>query len=319
VTRWDWTWEERIRPAEPLAEVKPSPPLPAPPSRDVGRFRRRRAGVLLGVVALVAVVLSLLGGQATKRTSAHLSRIVPLHKASASESQARLARAENEAVDRVLSYTPIVTRGGASGNEVALTFDDGPGPYTQHLVSVLDSLRVKATFFVVGKQERYFSAGTAMEINAGDAIGDHTETHPMMASLSKHDQREQLFEQAARIEVLGGSRPRLFRPPYGSFNATTLHELHVMHMLMVLWSTDTEDYTRPGVHAIVENALAGARPGAIILMHDAGGDRSQTIAALPTIIRGLRKRGLRPVTIPRLMLDDPPPRGLPIPKSLAGD
>jgi len=92
-----------------------------------------------------------------------------------------------------------------------------------------------------------------------------------------------------------------------------------MRLLMVLWSTDTADYTLPGAQAIVQRALAGAHPGAIILMHDAGGDRSETIAALPAIIRGLRKRGLHPVTIPRLMLDDPPPPGQPIPTSLAGD
>ena len=88
---------------------------------------------------------------------------------------------------------------------------------------------------------------------------------------------------------------------------------------MVLWSTDTGDYTVPGVQTIVQRALAGAHPGAIILMHDAGGDRSETIAALPAIIAGLRRKGLHPVTFPRLMLDDPPPRGQPIPTTLTGD
>ncbi len=141
----------------------------------------------------------------------------------------------------------------------------------------------------------------------------------MMARLSRHDQHEQLFEQIARIELLGGPRPRLFRPPYGSFNATTFEELRAMHLLMVLWSTDTRDFALPGVQAIAQRALEGAHPGAIILMHDAGGDRSETIAALPAIIAGLRKRGLRPVTVPRLMLDDPPPAGQPIPTGLAGD
>jgi peptidoglycan/xylan/chitin deacetylase (PgdA/CDA1 family) len=140
----------------------------------------------------------------------------------------------------------------------------------------------------------------------------------MMAALSPHDQYEQLFEPMARIEIAGGARPRLFRPPYGSFNATTLHELRKLHLLMVLWSVDTGDYARPGVAAIVQRALAGATPGAIILMHDAGGDRSETIAALPAIVKGLRRRGLHPVTVPRLLLDDPPPRGQHIPTSLAG-
>jgi peptidoglycan/xylan/chitin deacetylase (PgdA/CDA1 family) len=185
-------------------------------------------------------------------------------------------------------------------------------------VSVLNSLKVHATFFAIGEEERYFSAGTIAELHSGDVVGDHTETHPMMAQLSPHDQREELLEPIYRIELLGGPRPRLFRPPYGSFGATTFRELRSLHMLMVLWSTDTSDYTLPGVAAIVHSALAGAHPGAIILMHDAGGDRSQTIAALPAIVHGLRKRGLDPVTIPKLLEDDPPPPGQPVPKSLSG-
>ncbi len=219
----------------------------------------------------------------------------------------------------MLAYTPAVTSGGSKGHELALTFDDGPGPYTQQLVGVLNKYHVHATFFAIGEEERYFSAGSSLELRSGDVIGNHTETHPMMATLSAHDQREELVEQIARIELLGGPRPRLFRPPYGSFDATTFHILRQLHLLMVLWSTDTSDYTLPGVQAIVQSALAGAHPGAIILMHDAGGDRSETIAALPAIIERLRKRGLEPVTIPQLMLDDPPPPGQPLPTSLAGD
>ena len=129
----------------------------------------------------------------------------------------------------------------------------------------------------------------------------------MLATLSAHDQHEELFEQIARVELLGGHRPVLFRPPYGSFNATTLRELHELHLLMVLWSVDTDDYQQPGVPVIVQRALEGAHPGAIILLHDAGGVRTQTIAALPQIIEGLRARGFHLVTVPQLLKDDPPP------------
>jgi len=212
-----------------------------------------------------------------------------------------------------------VTAGGDHGDQVALTFDDGPGPYTQQLVHVLNEFGVKATFFVIGLEEQWFSEGTRLELRSGDVIGDHTETHPMMALLSAHEQHEELFEQIARVELVGAPRPQLFRPPYGSFDATTFKELRRLHLLMVLWSTDTSDYTKPGVSTIVRSALSGVHAGSIILMHDAGGDRSETIAALPAIIRGLRKRGLHPVTVPRLLLDDPPPRGQPVPTSLAGD
>jgi peptidoglycan-N-acetylglucosamine deacetylase len=87
----------------------------------------------------------------------------------------------------------------------------------------------------------------------------------------------------------------------------------------VLWSVDTGDYEQPCVSAIVERALAGAHPGAIILMHDAGGLRTQTIEALPLIVKGLQARGYRLVTVPRLLTDNPPPAGQPLPPNLSGD
>ncbi len=294
---------------------------PPPSRRDEHVYRRRRtvaAIVSLALVALLVAALSSHGGSAhtTAKAAAHVKTAV---KRTQAEELALMRAAEEKAIDHVLTYTPAITAGGTHGNEVALTFDDGPGPYTQQLVSVLNKYGVHATFFAIGEEERYFSPGTSLELRSGDVVGDHTETHPMLAAMSAHEQYEELFEQIARIELLGGPRPRLFRPPYGSFNATTFRLLHKLHLLMVLWSTDTDDYTLPGVAAIEQSALAGAHPGAIILMHDAGGDRSETIAALPTIIAGLRRKGLRPVTIPRLMLDDPPPPGQPLPSSLAGD
>lgn len=225
----------------------------------------------------------------------------------------------DDAVASVLAYTPFVKAGGTRGRDIALTFDDGPGPYTPEVLSVLERFHVHATFFVIGAMLRYFSASAVRELRDGDVIGDHTETHPEMATLSAHDQHEELFEQIARIELLGGPRPLLFRPPYGSFDATTMRQLHALHLLMVLWSVDTEDYLQPGVPMIVQHALAGAHPGAIILMHDAGGTRTQTVEALPQIIRGLRARGYRLVTVPELLRDDPPPHGQPLPSSLRGD
>jgi peptidoglycan-N-acetylglucosamine deacetylase len=284
-------------------------------------FRRRRTGAGLALIALVVVLTGALASHKSSGRPPSIPAKSTVAKATPSQAEraADTAAAEQKAIDTVLTYTPAVTSGGSKGNEVALTFDDGPGPYTQRLVAMLDKLRVHATFFAIGDQEQYFSAGTVAEVKSGDAIGDHTETHPMMATLSPHEQYEQLFDQMAQIEVVGGKRPRLFRPPYGSFNATTFKELHHLRLLMVLWSVDTADYTVPGVSAIVRTALTGAKPGAIILMHDGGGDRSETIAALPAIVQGLRKRGLRPVTVPQLLMDDPPPRGLPLPTNLSGD
>ena len=103
-------------------------------------------------------------------------------------------------------------------------------------------------------------------------------------------------------------RPQLFRPPYASFDADTIELLDHRRLLMVLWSVDTGDYLDPGSEVIAERALDGVGPGSVILMHDGGGDRAETIAALPKIINGLRERHLQPVTIPELLISDPPPR-----------
>ncbi len=284
-------------------------------------YRRRRTGAGVLTILLLAALISALGAHTSSSkphppsAKLHLTAPAP----TPAQRAAAAVRAEEAAIDSVLAYTPAITSGGTHGNEVALTFDDGPGPYTQQLVATLDKLHVHATFFAIGEQEQYFSPGTIAEIDSGDVVGDHTETHPMMASLSPHEQYEELFEQMARIEAVGGKRPRLFRPPYGSFDATTFKELHHLRLLMVLWSVDTSDYTLPGVSAIVHTALAGAKPGTIILMHDGGGNRSETIAALPAIVRGLRKRGLQPVTVPQLLESDPPAHGLPLPTNLSGD
>jgi peptidoglycan-N-acetylglucosamine deacetylase len=327
MTRWDdWTWEERSQASlaptvEPEASSKePSADIGGGPGQGTNQvFRRRRAGAGIVLIVLVALLIAALTSHKNPKPVQPVNKT---HVAALSPDQAERAaatfKAEERAINSVLAYTPAVTSGGPKGNEVALTFDDGPGPYTQQLVAELNRLHVHATFFAIGNQEQYFSAGTVAEVDSGDAIGDHTETHPMMASLSPHDQYEELFEQMVQVEVLGAKRPRLFRPPYGSFDPTTFKELRHLHLLMILWSVDTADYTLPGTQAIVERALAGAKPGAIILMHDAGGNRSETIAALPAIVNGLRKRGLRPVTIPQLLMDDPPPHGQPIPTSLTG-
>jgi peptidoglycan-N-acetylglucosamine deacetylase len=294
--------------------------LPMERFEDV--YFRRRFGAVVGALAIVALLIAALGSGGTShggsKADPHGSAHPAARQLTAAERHALAHSEEEEAIDSVLAYTPAVVQGGAKGHDVALTFDDGPGPYTQQLVETLNRLHVQATFFAIGIEERYFSAGTLLELRSGDVVGDHTQSHPMMASLSPHDQYEQLRNQIFQIQLLGGATPRLFRPPYGSFDATTLRELRHLHLLMILWSTDTGDYARPGVQAIVQRALAGAHPGAIILMHDAGGDRSQTVAALPAIIHGLRARGLDPVTVPRLLLDDPPPRGQPIPTNLSG-
>jgi peptidoglycan/xylan/chitin deacetylase (PgdA/CDA1 family) len=287
-----------------------------PPASPV--HRRRRAVALLAAAALLSLTAGLAVGarqHAIVRDPApfhasvgFFSRIHELAGDGSGSFEGRELSAENEAIDRTLAYTPFVRVAGSEKREIALTFDDGPGPYTPAVLAVLRRKHAPATFFEVGAMLTYFHSSTTEIVARGDAIGDHTELHQPMSLLEAGRQRSELLDQADVISQYGAPFPRLFRPPYGVYNSTTLALLHKYGMLMVMWTVDSDDYARPGVAAIVHNVLAAARPGAIILLHDAGGDRSETVAALPKIIKGLRAGGYRLVTVPRLILDDPPPR-----------
>jgi peptidoglycan/xylan/chitin deacetylase (PgdA/CDA1 family) len=224
--------------------------------------------------------------------------------------QARL----DGAVAKVLSYSAFVARGGDEKREIALTFDDGPGPFTPKVLIALNRLHVKATFFVIGQQERRFHEALFAEARRGHVIGDHTQTHPHIGSLTPADQYRELLLPSEQLTADGLSRPLLFRPPYGSYDKATFTQLKRLGMLMVLWTVDSQDYRRPGVQQIVDRVVGGAKPGAIMLLHDGGGDRSQTVHAIPRIVKRLRAKHYHLVTLPRLLADDPPPDGRRPPK-----
>jgi peptidoglycan-N-acetylglucosamine deacetylase len=287
------------------------------------QIRRRRATALACVSLTVILVLLLASSASTSRhPSSHqtrnVARALRRHQLG-SASSSKLAARENRAIDRLLARQPFISVGGAERREIALTFDDGPGPYTPRLLDQLQRLRVPATFFEIGFMFHWFHGSASRQLRMGEVIGDHTETHPMMAELPAATQESQILDQTEWVRKYGGPFPRLWRPPYGSYNANTLAILHHERMLMVLWTIDTDDYLRPGVATIVHKALSGARPGAIILMHDGGGDRTETIDALPPIVMALRERGYKLVTVPQLILDDPPQHVQHLPAGLAGD
>ena len=291
----------------------------------------RRRATALGLVALLLVGLVVLvmpsGGHPVPRaTAAQASLAAPASRPAGPAKPAGpkphsgppSAASQAAPVQRVLHYTSYVQLAGHRRRDVALTFDDGPSPYTPQVLKVLASMHAPATFFVIGRSVGEYPRFVAAEVAAGEEVGDHTETHPPLSQLSADGQASQIAEAAQAIKRAGGPAPVLMRPPYGSFDSSTLGVLHDQRMLMVLWSVDTSDYARPGVSRIVYTAISGAQPGAVILMHDGGGDRSETVAALPRIITPLRQRGFHPVTISKLLADDPPPRGQPAPHSLAG-
>jgi peptidoglycan/xylan/chitin deacetylase (PgdA/CDA1 family) len=286
---------------------------------------RDRLVVLAGGVAaaaiLVAVVIALFGGGGDGRSGAGraggagrslghaLGRGAAPRGAAGRRVRARVA--EDRAIRRVLRYTPYITRGGKRRKVVALTFDDGPGPQTPELMRELRHLRAPATFFQVAQMIHVYPQVARREREQGFAIGGHTISHPDLATLRPGAQRREIGGGTQAIEQTSRFYPRLFRPPYGAYDDATLRELRRRGMLMVLWTVSTRDYDQPGVGAIVKTAVKGARPGAIILMHDAGGaTRTETLRAVPRIVRGLRRRGFKLVTVPRMLLVSPP-RGKP--------
>lgn len=188
--------------------------------------------------------------------------------------------------------------------EIALTFDDGPNPpYTSQILSILHQYGVKASFFCVGRQAAAYPNLVAQEQAAGHVIGNHSWAHPDLTRLSPTSITWQLSTTGDTLQRITGQRPLYFRPPYGAFNSNVLKYANENGLTTFIWNIDPRDWSLPGTNAIIARVLGAARNGAIVLMHDGGGDRSQTIAALPTIIKTLQQRGYRFVTLQQLTQD----------------
>ncbi len=189
---------------------------------------------------------------------------------------------------------------GPRRREVALSFDDGPYPLTPSFVRMLRANGAVATFFMIGEQvAARYQATLHEELRNGDALGDHTYTHPDLVTAGGVQSQLQRTIQA--IRGLSGYTPCVFRPPYGDYDGSVLRTAAALGLATILWEVDPSDYTLPGVSAIERRVLAQVRPGSIVISHDGGGPRGQTLAAYPDIIRALRARGYRFVTVPELL------------------
>ncbi len=189
-----------------------------------------------------------------------------------------------------------LVRNGPRGRKVvALTFDDGPSTYTPGFLRVLRHKHVNGTFFELG-QETSGNARLMRRILAeGNEIGNHSTHH------SADPGYADLANTSARIERLTHFRPCLFRPPYGAVNSGVISAAARAGMRSVTWDVDPTDWSNPGSGAVYSRIVSAARPGSIILMHDGGGNRSGTLAALPRIIHTLRNRGYRFKTVSSLL------------------
>jgi peptidoglycan-N-acetylglucosamine deacetylase len=189
----------------------------------------------------------------------------------------------------------LVTNGPRDRNVVALTFDDGPSDYTDDFLRVLREKDVEATFFEVGQVMPGREEAMRQILAQGSEIGDHTMDHVEFPGYA------QIAGAASRIEDYTHFRPCLFRPPGGGVDGGVIATAGSLGMRTVNWDVDPRDWSSPGSDSIYANVVGHVRPGSIVVMHDGGGPRGETLAALPRIIDTLRGRGYRFATVTELL------------------
>jgi peptidoglycan/xylan/chitin deacetylase (PgdA/CDA1 family) len=199
-----------------------------------------------------------------------------------------------------------VAHGNPAERMVALTFDDGPSGRTPAILRVLANHHAHATFFVVGRATRGMEPVLRHMAASGNELADHTYSHANLLALHAPGRTKQLRWTKTLVERATGVPPRFFRPPYGATGPAVNRLGRGLGMMPVLWSVDSRDWQLPGTKAIVQRVLRNVQPGSIVLMHDGGGDRQETLRALPAILRALESRHLKAVTLSELFANVPP-------------
>ncbi len=213
----------------------------------------------------------------------------------------------------VMPTSYVVERYGARPGLVALTFDDGPDPrWTPKILDILKAKNAQATFFVIGKNMQNDPGAVKREVAEGQMVGGHTWTHPNIGEITAGQTDLELNTTQRLFEVLTGRSMRLFRPPYfGDAEPSTPNEVEPLltaqklGYLIVGLRIDPDDWKKPDPQHIIDTTLSrladtGPHAGQIVLLHDGGGDRSRTVAALPGLIDALRANGYRLVTVDQL-------------------
>ncbi|UYN89965.1 MAG: polysaccharide deacetylase family protein [Anaerolineales bacterium] len=179
---------------------------------------------------------------------------------------------------------------------VYLTFDDGPAADTPGVLAALARHGAQATFFIVGRRVQELPQTVQAMLQAGHTVGNHSFTHPRLGGMPEAEFLIEMQQTAAAVaeaaqELLPDGKMKLMRPPYGSHDENTEPWVNALGYAMVMWDVDPEDWSEPGTEAIASQVLAGVKPGAIVLLHDGGGDRSQTVAAVEQLLPALAEQG----------------------------
>ncbi|MEU6537740.1 polysaccharide deacetylase family protein [Streptomyces sp. NPDC047000] len=185
------------------------------------------------------------------------------------------------------------------GRTILLTFDDGPDPrYTPKILDTLARYGVHATFFVCGEQASENLRLLGRMADEGHIVGNHTWSHPLLTAMSRDGISSEMTRTSKVIESGYGEPPRWFRAPYGAWNRTVFRLGAELGMEPLAWTVDTNDWATPGTGSIVRSVENGAAPGVVVLSHDAGGDRSQSVQALSDYLPRLLDSGYH-LTVPR--------------------
>lgn len=199
------------------------------------------------------------------------------------------------------SLPSVIRCGDKASKQVALTFDDGP--YTRHrqterILAILKKRRVKASFFLLGRMVRRYPHLVRRIAEAGHLIATHSWDHPRRASIAEWRQQ---FERTNEVlRAAGVKASRFYRPPHGIVTAEVEALCRRLGYTIVLYTLLSSDWRKPGAEALRREVVGRTRSGGIVVLHDGGGDRRQTVEALPGIIDGLRRKGLEPVRLDAL-------------------
>ncbi|MER5915323.1 polysaccharide deacetylase family protein [Streptomyces sp. NPDC001982] len=272
-------------------------------------FTRRRAllagAAAVGAAGTAGLLLSGSGDTALARPSGPAAG--PPARPPLSSSAFRLSPAAGDVPLRATPGRTRVRRGpilrmSGRGRHMLLTFDDGPNPdYTPHILDTLAEYDVRATFFVCGGMADRNRDLLARMADEGHVVGNHTWTHPQLNLLKRSRIRDEIERTSDLIEKAYGDRPQWFRAPYGAWNRNVFELGAEMGMEPVGWTVDSLDWTVPGTRTVIDRIENGAAPGVVVLSHDAGGDRSETVSALRQYLPRLLDDGYH-LTVPRRRL-----------------
>ncbi|MCI4042249.1 polysaccharide deacetylase family protein [Streptomyces sp. TRM75563] len=185
------------------------------------------------------------------------------------------------------------------GHSMVLTFDDGPDPrYTPGILATLREHSVRAMFFVCGEMAEGNADLLREMADDGHVVGNHSWSHPLIPKLSRSAIRDELGRTSEVVDRALGTAPLWYRAPYGAWNRNSFEIGAELGMEPMAWTVDTLDWKTPGTGTIVRRVLDGAAPGVVVLSHDAGGDRSQSVAALRRYLPRLLDSGYR-ITVPQ--------------------